>query len=75
MLTTVTTPDSKEYGIILGRQAAFELLNARNPGETQKQAAKRLFKLSSGECNTTDAERWFDEGLRAQLNDLGFEEK
>ena len=72
---TVAKPDSKEYSITIGRQAAFDLLNARNATETKKQAAQRLFQLSSGECNTTDAERWFDEGFRAQLNDLGFEEE
>jgi hypothetical protein len=58
-----------------GRKSAIKLLNERNSGESRKQAAQRLFALSSGECNTTDAERWFDEGLRTQLNDLGYEEE
>lgn len=59
-----------------GRKAVFSLLRAYTEnGVSRKEAAKKLFTLSSGECNTTDGERWFDEGLRAQLNDLGFKEE
>lgn len=65
----------KECHVERGRKAAIKCLNERNPAESRKRAAQRLFQLSSGECNTTDAERWFDEGLRTQLNDLGFEEE
>lgn len=67
--------DSKADSIARGRKAAFKLLNDRNPGEHRDKAAQRLFQLSAGDCNTTDTERWFDEGFRAQLNDLGFEEE
>lgn len=65
----------REAEINRGRKSAIKLLNERNAGESRKQAAGRLFELSDGGCNTTDVERWFDEGLRAQLNDLGFGEE
>lgn len=73
--TAAQVADVKEANIVRGRKAAIKLLNGRNPSESRKRAAQRLFQLSSGECNTTASERWFDEGLRAQLNDLGFEEE
>lgn len=73
--TAAQVADVKEAHVERGRKSAFKLLNDRNPGEHRKKAAQRLFALSSGEHNTTDAERWFDEGFRAQLNDLGFEEE
>lgn len=82
MLTTTVNiknpfrKESKDEANKRGRQAAFKLISEyATDGIGRKEAAQRLFALSNGECNTTDAERWFDEGLRAQLNDLGFEEE
>lgn len=73
--TAAQVADAKEAHTDRGRRCAFKMLNDRNPGEDRKKAAQRMFDLSSGEHNTADAERWFDEGFRAQLNDLGFEEE
>lgn len=73
--TAVQMAAVKEAEVNRGRKSAIKLLNERNPGESRKQAAQRLFALAEGSCNTTDAERWFDKGLRAQLSDLGYEEE
>lgn len=71
-----TADSNKAEQINNGRKAAIQLLNegvAR--GQTRAVAAQRIFILSNGEENTTDQERWFDEGVRAQLADLGFKEE
>lgn len=58
-----------------GRKTAIAVLNEKvKEGWKREAAAKQLFLLADGGFNTTKAEKLFDAGIRAQLNDLGFQE-